>query len=196
MSNKKGKKYFKFLIIGILICIIILCISLIIVVMSKSNEKIDLSQKEKNISEYINGKVIPQGISRFERDYKGKVERDKLYEQLYSISKYLPDLVANLKNVTDFEEYYSENIDDIKKYIGIDNCDEFVKIANYLVEHDISTDEFNYCVYEKETMFNCNEYSTFKMKFNYKSYGDIEFEVKLLNDIQKNSSFVILLIPE
>ena len=27
-------------------------------------------------------------------------------------------------------------------------------------------------------------------------YGDIEFEVKLLNDIQKNSSFVILLIPE
>ncbi len=196
MDIEKNKRKIILIIIVILIFIIILLASVIALSMNKedtaSEEKIDLSQQEDRIKEYLDGKMIPQGISSFEREYTGEIDRSIFYEQLYSISVYLPDLVADLKEITNIEDYYSENKDDIKKYIGIDNSIDFAEFVDYLNNYDISEDEINYCVYEKETIINYDEYSTFKMIFNYKNCGDIEFTVKLLNE---DSEFFVLSSP-
>lgn len=196
MSVKKRKKRLIFIIIAILICIVILCITIIALVRNSNKETIDLSKEEKNISGYLEGKIIPQGISTFMREYTGNVKRDEFYEQLYSVSSYLPDLVSSLKESDDFEKFYDENYDDISKLIGVDNKDDFIDLANYLVENDISGNEFNYCLYEKGTVFNANEYSYFKMRFNYKDYGDIEFTVKLSNTKKKNISSLEIMPPQ
>lgn len=195
MSTTKRKNYLIFIIIGILICIILLCIGVIVLSRSSNNEKIDLSQQEENISKYLEGKVIPQGISTFMREYNGDVDRDEFYEQLYSVSSYLPDLVLSLKESNNFGKFYDDNYDNIRKLIGVDNKEDFIDLANYLVENDISGDEFNYCSYEKGTIFNANDYSYFKMKFNYKDYGDVEFTVNLSNTKRDGISSLEILPP-
>ena len=195
MINKKRKKLI-FLIIGILICIIVLLISIVILSGKSNSEVIDLSKKEENIEKYLNGKIIPQGISTFIREYKGDVSRDEFYECLYSISSFLPDLTSSLKETTDYGVYYDENSENIKKLIGIENKDEFVELANYLVENDISGDEFEFCLYEKGSMVYSNEYySAFKMKFSYKSYGEVEFTINILNDSNSEDISVLKILP-
>ncbi len=195
MINKKRKKLI-FLIIGILICIIVLLIFIVALAGKGNTETIDLSKKEVNIEKYLDGKTIPQGISIFIREYKGDISRDEFYEGLYSISSFLPDLTSSLKETTDYGAYYDENSENIKKLIGIESKDEFVELANYLVENDISGDKFEFCSIKENTMININEYSSFKMIFNYKNYGDIEFTIRLLNRDNDEYSNVRVLSPD
>ena len=194
MINKKRKKLI-FLIIGILICIIVLLISIVILSSKNDSAVIDLSKKEESIEKYLNGKIIPQGISTFIREYKGDVSRDEFYECLYSVSSFLPDLTSSLKETTDYGVYYDENSENIKKLIGIENKDEFIELANYLVENDISEDEFEFCLYEKGSIFNTDEYGTFKMKFNYKNFGDIEFTLRISNYHSNTDISILKVMP-
>lgn len=193
--NKKKKKHLRLLII--VISIIILFV-LFIFKGNKTENSLEeniFTKKSENIEKYINGKTVPQGISIFIKEYKGNISRDEFYQGIYTSARFLPDFATSIKKYDDLNNYYKENYAEIVKYIGLDNKTDFDNLANYIAKNDISGDEFNYCTYEEGTMYNTNGYSTFKMKFNYRNFGDIEFVIKILNKKSKDFSTVIVLAP-
>ena len=70
-------------------------------------------------------------------------------------------------------------------------------ISTFIREYkgDISRDEFEICLYEKGSIFNTDEYGTFKMKFNYKNFGDIEFTLRISNYHSNTDISILKVMP-
>ena len=101
-------------------------------------------------------------IYDFSKEYKGDVNRNILYEKLYVISSFLPDLSKDLKSM-DTKKYYAHNSSQIKNYLGIENEAEFTELAKYLENNDISDATFQYCAYHSGSLIQDSKYSQFQI---------------------------------
>lgn len=139
--------------------------------------------------EYLKDKVIPQHIYDFSTEYTGNVDRNELYERLYTISRFLPDLCSDLK-LTDAKSYYSEFSSTIKEYLGIETESEFLKLAEYLEENDVSGLNFEYCVYHTGSLVTGSKYSSFQMDFKYETSDSITLNMEISN--RKPASYTLV----
>lgn len=183
--NKKHKKNVLIIIISILIIMLIVAIIAIIVFRKKPAEitgpTIDNQGEylQESIEEYVSDKLIPRNIYDFTKEYSGSVSRDTLYEKLYLVSRYLPDLCDGINKAKDLSSFYQANSASIEKYLGIQNYNTFEFLAEYLKEHDVSGHEVEYCSYNIGTANNTVDYCEFEMEFKYNNLDPLEFSMRL-----------------
>ena len=193
MSNKKNKikirkpNYKLRIAIRILIIILIILVFVFSIYLRVSDkpkaETVEPNWEgfEAHVEEYFKDKVIPQHIYDFYVEYKGEIEKKEIYEDLYIISEYLPDLCSDLKEV-DEKTYYSKFADKIKNYIGIETESEFVKLSNFLKENDVSNLAFEYCSYHPNSIVKDDIYSNFQMDFCYENDTILTFNMGVVNE--------------
>lgn len=193
-QSNKSQKIMKILIILLAIAIVILAIFLRLTSKSKSEEVVQPDWEAFAISskEYLKDKVIPQHIYDFAIEYTGETDRNEMYEQLYIISRFLPDLCSDLKDIS-AEDYYSRFASEIKKYLGIETKNEFVELAEYLKENDVAGLTFEYCTYHSGTLEKGQTYSTFQIDFKYENHDAITFNMGILNNNAYNKSVLKLI---
>ena len=183
---KNTKKSFKKIIIMILVILLVIILILLAKSLSKpkvireaENEKIDMYDIDAAAREYLKDKVIPQHIYDFSKEYKGSVDRNVLYERLYTVSRYLPDLCSDLK-IVDAKDYYAKFSKQIKEYLGIGTESEFLKLASYLKENDVSELEFEYCAYISGSIVPADsKYYKMQINFKYETKDEITLGFKI-----------------
>ena len=167
--------------IVILILIVVIVAFIIYLRISKKNsEKPNFEDKSDFIREYVEDKIIPQHIYDFSTEYKGNVERNEIYKQLYKISKFLPDLCFDLKKI-EAKKYYSEFSKQVKENLGIETEEEFLKLSDFLSKNDISELNFEYCGYNAGSLVQENKYSNITMYFKYENIDEITLNIGILN---------------
>lgn len=187
IKNNKLKKVLIFLLIIIIIISIISLLKNLYINSKLENERIeDLKAAAEYTKEYLKDRVIPQHIYDFSLEYSGEVDRNEIYEQLYKISRFLPDICSDLKNNNNVNEYYSKYSNDIKNYLGIQSSEEFSKLVDYLNKNDISKSNFEYCRYHTGSLVKNQTYSNIEMDFKYENHEEITLKIGVLNKKVKN----------
>ena len=148
--NKKLKIAIKILIIILVIAIVAFAIYLILYDKPASADELpDWEAAEQRTREYLSDKIIPQHIYDFTKEYTGELDRNILYEHLYTLSKYLPDLCEDLKR-NDAKSYYAKNKQEIKKYLEIENEEDFIKFSEFCEQNDVSGLNIEYCAFKRK----------------------------------------------
>ena len=188
--NHKLRMAIKILILILIIVIVIFSIYLRLSDKPKSETiKPNFDSVKKNSEEYLKDKVIPQHIYDFSVEYDGEIERNEIYEKLYDISRFLPELCLDLKN-TDVKEYYSNSSNKIKKYLGIQTEDEFIKFNEFLEENDVSNLDFKYCEYYSGSLVKDQDYSNFQIDFCYDNNKILTFNMGIVNKYVYNKPII------
>ena len=194
-QKNKYQKIIRILIILLVFAIVALAIVLRITDKPKeetTNREDDIKAMQEQAKEYLEDRTIPQHIYDFSKEYSGKTQREEIYKQLDIIVKYLPDLCSDLKQ-TDSSKYYSDNSEQIKKNLGIEDETDFVQLAEYLKENDLSGLTFDYCIYHAGSLVEEEIYSNFQIDFVYKNHEPVTFNMGVLNKYMYNKSVLKLM---
>ena len=188
-NMKKKNKKIKIILIILLLMLIILCL-ILKVIEKKNSGAVYLGTKEEELAkEYLKEKVIPQGTYQFNMNYKGNISKDVFYESLNNTVNYFKDLSQDLED-EDFDEIFKEQKTQIKKYLGIENQDDFEKVCELLKEKNIQNTEFSHCKIVENTFYVEDIYTKFNMIFYYEDGTEIEVQVGILNK-QASKTFVL-----
>ena len=197
---KKKKDNRKKLLIIIVLVIVILIVLLIALVKSKktngneSFRQIDYEAEQKRIEEYFSDKVIPQGIYDFTMEYGGNINRNDMYQSLYAITRYLPDLCSSLKD-NKSSDFYAKNKSQIETCLGIETEEEFDKLVKHLENTDLSDSVLEYCAYRKGSLTKSGDGWYFYMDFKYSDYSSIVFYMRVPDSPNGQKSVLKILAP-
>ena len=190
-SKNMNKKKIKIMLILVLVILIILVVVLK-VLEKKANTVVYSGAKEAELaSEYLKGKVTPQGIHQYSINYKGNVTNNEFYEALNDTVNCFEDLSEKLETQAS-EDIFEESSEQIKKYLGIENIEDFEKLCELLKEKNIQNTNFSHCKIVENTFYTEGIYSKFDMVFVYEDGTELEVQLGILN--KKSSKTFILTV--
>ena len=145
--SKNNEKTFAILFV---ICLVALLFIIIIISLNKTDStdlKSEYSQEDLNIMEdqlsnYLDDKIVPNGLSRMYGKYKGNNEFSDLYRSLYRFVNYLPNTVGKLDEV---ESDYEKNVSQIVDSLGCKDVEEYRALLEYMSS----------CGYEGQDYLSC-----------------------------------------
>lgn len=179
----KKQKFKISLIILIILVIVIIGIIKVLEKNKNDNENVDKYNEiysTQFTKEYLQDRVVPQGIYQFTKKYKGEVTREILYERLNIVTQYLTDLSKEIDG-KDIEQFYDANTEQILEYLGIDNKNDFVNICKVINERNIKDTTFKYCVIGEEDFEIQGGYTKFYIDFCYENETKIKLQMHLSN---------------
>lgn len=144
----------------LLIALFVLLVLVLIVVMSilslkkKSAEgKVEYTQEDLNIiedqvSNYLQDKIVPNGLSRMYGKYKGSNEFSDMYRSMYRFVNYLPTISENnvySMNENDRLAYFESNKETILENVGIQSFEDFNVFVDYLNDNNYYGEKYLSC---------------------------------------------------
>lgn len=196
MNNQSRKQKSNYLIL-IMFAIVIIVLGALLIMEIKVNfqkNNVEISA-EKRMKEYIEDKAIPQGLYAFTQNYKGEIDRDTFYKKLHIISQYIIDLNSDLQEI-DVNKYFDENEEEILEYLGINELNEFVEVANIIKSINLKNTEFKHCAIEKDSFKQENLYTCFNLVFHYQNNETVKLRMELLKKELGNKPILKVNIPE
>ncbi len=172
-------KFYKKILIGFIIFIVVIIIIALIknsVNTKEVNEtaKTDEQLLQQSVESYSEGKTFPRGIAELTGKYEGQNSKNDLYESLDNlVKKYLPDLFDDINGLSesDLENYFNNHKEEIVDNLGINQSDDFVKLAKYLQNYNYNGEEFDSCEIDSSSYRTAggNAYLSFIINFQYKN---------------------------
>lgn len=181
-------KFVKKILIALIIIIVVIVI--IVVVKKSVNKKVvnEVAQTDEQILQeqvenYTKDKLLPRGIAELMTKYDGQNDKNDLYESLNTlVYDYLPKLFEDIDGLDDgqLSNYFNNNKAEIETNLGINQEDDFNKLAKYLQTLNYGDSKFEYCEIDSNSYRTAgrNAYLSFVIKFKYEN-KDEEMQLRV-----------------
>ena len=194
-------KFLKKILIALILIIVVIVI--IVVVKKSVNKKVvnEVTQTDEQILQeqvenYTKNKLLPRGVAELMTKYDGQNDKNDLYESLNTlVYDYLPKLFEDIDGLGDSQlsDYFNKNKSEIKTMLGINQEDDFTKLAKYLQTLNYGNDNFEYCEIDSNSYRTAgkNAYLSFIIKFKYENQDEeMQLRVYFANITSTNPEII------
>ncbi len=171
--------------------LIIIFIILSIVLLILNITKYFCKKEETKYSTDVEKMVMPSGSLNLIRNYNGDNKITYVYNGLYHLSTYIPNLQTELKNEEEekIKKYFNRKKEYILQMTGIDNEDDFKKLVDYINNFE-SVDKLKNAEILEESFKNVPSNLEFQIKLNYENGESMNFKCNFKNRIDSNDNNV------
>lgn len=179
MRRKKKNDNSKKILLITIIVVIILFLSIFLILLKQKKQpdlqdqtNDDYNQVVNDVKEYyINDEleIIPDGYNFWARTYEGQGDDGQLYPMLYmtafrQVIDGYKELGTN-PSTSRIQEYYKKNKNEIQEDTGIDNEQDYIKLAQTIYTTDPG--EYKNAAFDLSYYENNEEYTTIGINFEY-----------------------------
>lgn len=169
----------------IVLIVIIIVIVIIVIIRQSINKKVvnetaqtDEQLVQESVEEYSKEKVFPRGIAELMGKYEGQNNKNDLYESLDNlVNEYLPKLFEDINGLdnSQLSSYFNNNKEEITENLGINQEDDFNKLAIYLQNNNYGKNKFEYCEIDSDSYRTAggNRYLSFIINFKYENQDNL-----------------------
>lgn len=186
MSKRKKKK--------ILFILLILCLAVLLILIATLNKEKEVEINKQKVEEYEESiKEFQEFAVEFEAEtilprkiyelynYNGNYENADLFRNMKVFADYLDYLQKNV-TLEDGEVFYKQNVDNVTKFLGIENYDEFKEFLENMQNKDFNPEDFKYAEFVVGSSSTQGEYFLIDINFYYGEKPDkVTFTVYFAN---------------
>lgn len=176
----------------LIIIIFIICLIILIGAIYLFEKKQQASDYQNNIEEFQSFRKEFEDETILARNptviykYEGEYENEDLFRNMKKFSDYMYYLKDNV-NSQNASQYYNQNIEIVKEYLGITEENEFTDFINKLEQIDVSSEKFKYAEFVKNSTYTKNGYFIFRINFYYDNGSDDPITFKVNWALKKNT---------
>ena len=179
----------------LIIMICIMCLIVLIGVIYLFEKRQKANNYQNNIEEFQSFRKEFENETILARNptviykYEGEYENEDLFKNMKKFSDYMYYLKDNV-NSQNVSNYYNQNIEMVKEYLGITEENEFVDFINKLEQMDVSSEKFKYAEFVKNSTYTKNGYFVFRINFYYDNGSDAPITFKVNWALKKDENVV------
>ena len=176
------KKKIKILILIFVLILLLILVTLQIIENKRNKPKSREEILNEQIESYLSDKICPKNMMALYSNYKGENDKNDLYRNFKTMVEYINELKEKITDSAekDLSSFFQENSNDINKYLGIENENEFLILAKQIQRKNIKNKSIDYCYVDEDTFASdkTKKYLTFNTIFVYQDTKDtIEIKV-------------------